>query len=157
MALLGKAMTTLSFHNPLISAVTLLGGESVLHALPRSALDWIPLVRRGLPAASIDSVVRLTRIAQTELANALAIPERTLARRKREGVFSPEESAKLLRFARVAERAEEVFEDTQSALSWLKAENPALGGVTPLSLLDTDIGADTALDTLGRIEHGVFA
>jgi uncharacterized protein (DUF2384 family) len=29
--------------------------------------------------------------------------------------------------------------------------------VTPLSLLDTDIGADSVLDTLGRIEHGVFA
>jgi uncharacterized protein (DUF2384 family) len=27
----------------------------------------------------------------------------------------------------------------------------------PLSLLDTDIGAESALDTLGRTEHGVFA
>lgn len=150
-------MTTIGLPRPLISAVALLGGESVLHARPRSVRDWIPLVRQGLPAASIDSVVRLTRIAQAELAKALAIPERTLARRKREGVFSPEESAKLVRFARVVERAEEVFEDTPSALGWLKAENPALGGVTPLSLLDTDIGADTVLDTLGRIEHGVFA
>ena len=27
----------------------------------------------------------------------------------------------------------------------------------PLSLLDTDIGAESVMDTLGRIEHGVFA
>ena len=33
----------------------------------------------------------------------------------------------------------------------------ALGGVTPRSLLDTEIGADSVLDTLVRIEHGVFA
>ena len=150
-------MTTVSLTDPMISAVTLLGGESVLRAKPRVVMDWIPLVRRGLPAASVDSVVRLTRIAQTELANALAIPERTLARRKREGVLSPEESAKFVRFARVVERAEEVFEGTASALAWIKTENPALGGVTPLSLLDIDIGADTVLDTLGRIEQGVFA
>ncbi|NCC41946.1 MAG: DUF2384 domain-containing protein, partial [Gammaproteobacteria bacterium] len=26
-----------------------------------------------------------------------------------------------------------------------------------LSLLDTEIGAESVLDTLGRIEHGVFA
>ena len=131
-------MTTVSLTDPMISAVTLLGGESVLRAKPRVVMDWIPLVRRGLPAASVDSVVRLTRIAQTELANALAIPERTLARRKREGVLSPEESAKFVRFARVVGRAEEVFEGTASALAWIKTENPALGGVTPLSLLDID-------------------
>ena len=139
------------------SAATLLGGTSVLPVLPRGAMDWIPLVRQGLPLASVDALVRLTRITQTELAHALAIPERTLARRKREGVLSAEESAKFVRFARVVERAETVFEDTDSALSWLQSPNASLGGVTPLSLLDTDIGADSVLDTLGRIEHGVFA
>ena len=81
----------------------------------------------------------------------------TPPRRKREGVLSPEESAKFLRFARVVERAGEVFEDSAAALAWLRTDNAALGGVTPLSLLDTDIGADSVLDTLGRIEHGVFA
>ena len=72
-------------------------------------------------------------------------------------MLSSEESAKLLRFARVVERAEEVFQAAEPALAWLEADNAALGGVTPLSLLDTDIGADSVLDTLGRIEHGVFA
>lgn len=120
-------------------------------------MDWIPLVRQGLPASAVDAVLRLTRMTQGELARALAIPERTLARRKREGILSPEESAKLLRLARVVERAEAVFEDADLALNWLQHPNAALCGVTPLSLLDTDIGADSVLDTLGRIEHGVFA
>lgn len=146
-----------NLHHPIISAVALLGGEGVLHASPRVAMDWISVVRRGLPAASVDAVVRLTRITQAQLAQALAIPERTLARRKREGALSPEESAKFVRFARVAERAEVVFEDTSVALAWLQTDNASLGGVAPLSLLDTDIGADSVLDTLGRIEHGIFA
>ncbi|MBN9369369.1 MAG: DUF2384 domain-containing protein [Comamonadaceae bacterium] len=139
------------------SAAALLGGTSVLPMLPRGAMDWIPLVRQGLPSASVDALVRSTRITQAELAHALAIPERTLARRKREGTLSPEESAKFVRFARVVERAEAVFEDTDGALSWLQSANAALGRVTPMSLLDTDIGADSVMDTLGRIEHGVFA
>lgn len=150
-------MTTASSNPSFLSAVTLLGGEGVLHAKPRVVMDWIPLVRQGLPSASIDAVVRLTRLTQTELAHALAIPERTLARRKREGALSPEESAKLVRFARTVERAETVFEDADTALNWLQTPKASLGGVTPLSLLDTDIGADSVLDTLGRIEHGVFA
>ena len=74
-----------------------------------------------------------------------------------EGLFNSEESAKLVRLARVVERAKNVFEDVEAALDWLKSANAALSGATPLSLLDTDIGAESVLDTLGRIEHGVFA
>ena len=54
---------------PPVSAVTLLGGVDVLQAQPRTALDWIALVRRGLPAASVEAITRLTRIAQSELAH----------------------------------------------------------------------------------------
>ena len=150
-------MTIASLNPSLMSAISLLGGEAVLRVRPRVLMYWIPLVRQGLPAASVDALLRLTRITQAELANALAIPERTMARRKREGALSPEESAKLVRFARTVERAETVFDDAPAALAWLQSPNAALGGVTPMSMLDTDIGADSVLDTLGRIEHGVFA
>ena len=43
------------------------------------------------------------------------------------------------------------------ALDWMKSGNAALSGATPLSMLDTDIGTESVMDTLGRIEHGVFA
>ncbi len=79
-----------------------------------------------------------------------------MARRRRMGSLNSEESGKIVRLARVVELAEEVFESLEAAVDWLKAPNAALGAVTPLSLLDTDIGAESVLDTLGRIEHGVF-
>ena len=139
------------------SVEMLLGGTGVLRAKPHSTLDWIEVLRKGIPAAAVDSLVKAMRLSQSELARALGIPERTLARRKREGVLSSEESAKLLRLARVVGRATEVFEDPEAALNWLKSPNSSLSGATPLSLLDTDIGAENILDTLGRIEHGVFA
>jgi len=139
------------------SAENLLGGRSVLRAKPGSVLDWIEVIRNGIPAAAVESLLKAMRVSQSELARALGIPERTLARRKREGVLSSEESAKLLRLARVVGRANEVFEDPEAALNWLKSPNSALSRATPLSLLDTDIGAESVLDTLGRIEHGVFA
>jgi len=37
-----------------------------------------------------------------------------------------------------------------------QAPAAVLGGATPLSLIDTDDGAESVMDTLGRIEHGVF-
>ena len=142
---------------PILTAVSMLGGNQVLKDQPRTALDWVAVIRQGIPAASIDSIAKTIRVTKTELAVALGIPERTLARRKKEGLLTSDESAKLIRLARVVERAEEVFEDMPATIDWLKSPNAALAGETPLSLLDTDIGAESVLDTLGRIAHGVFA
>jgi len=140
-----------------VSVESLLGGKQVLPIYPRTALQWIAVIRQGIPSAASESLAKTLRMTQSELAASLGIPERTLARRKKEGIFNSEESAKLVRLARVVERAGEVFEDLDAALDWLKSPNAALSGVTPLSMLDTDIGAEAVLDTLGRIEHGVFA
>ncbi len=115
------------------------------------------MIREGIPAAAVESILGTVRLSQSELARALGIPERTLARRKREGVLNSEESSKLLRLARVVSRANTVFDGPAAAIDWLKSPNAALRSNAPLSLLDTDIGAESVLDALGRIEHGVFA
>lgn len=139
------------------SVENVLGGKGVLGVRPQSSLDWIGKIREGIPAAAVESILSVVHLSQAELAQALGIPERTLARRKREGVLNSEESSKLLRLARVVSRASEVFDDPAASVDWLKSPNAALRGNTPLSLLDTDVGAENVLDTLGRIEHGVFA
>ena len=149
------AASTVSVPNSAVE--TLLGGKAVLKKLPRSMLDWIDVVRNGLPAEVIDSLSKAIELSQAELGRAVGIPERTLARRKREGVLSSEESTKILRLARVFSRATEVFEGKDAAMAWLNSGNASLGGAAPLGLLDTDIGVEAVLDTLGRIEHGVFA
>jgi putative toxin-antitoxin system antitoxin component (TIGR02293 family) len=146
-----------AFSSTALSIEALLGGKRVLPVKRRTALDWVAVIRQGLSSAAVDSLARTLRVTQSELAVALGIPERTLARRKKEGTLNSEESAKLVRLARVVGRARETFEDSDIALDWLKSPNAALSGATPLSLLDTDIGAESVMDTLGRIEHGVFA
>ena len=142
---------------PFQSVEDVFGGEGVLGVKPHSSLDWVEIIREGIPVAAIESILSAVRLSQAELARALGIPERTLARRKREGVLNSEESCKLLRFARVVSRASGVFDDPVTAVNWLKVPNAALGGNAPLSLVDTDMGIESVLDTLGRVEHGVFA
>lgn len=142
---------------PPTSVVSLLGGDSVLHTRPHTYIEWIEVIRRGISSSAVDALARSIRVSQSEFSTLLGIPERTLVRRKKEGVLSSEESAKLVRMARVANRAREVFGDLDAALEWLKSPNASLSGVTPMSLLDTEIGAESVMDTLGRIEHGVFA
>ncbi|MSQ72205.1 MAG: DUF2384 domain-containing protein [Betaproteobacteria bacterium] len=149
-------VTTATISRPALSLEALLGGRKVLQAKQRTALDWVLVIRHGLSSGAVDSLARTLRVTQSELAAALGIPERTLARRKKAGVLTSEESAKLVRLARVVARATETFEDLDTARDWLKSPNAALSGATPFSLLDTDIGAEGVMDTLGRIEHGVF-
>jgi putative toxin-antitoxin system antitoxin component (TIGR02293 family) len=149
--------TASAISQPTLSIEALLGGRRVLQVKQRTALDWVLVIRQGLSSAAVDSLAKTLRVTQSELALALGIPERTLARRKKEGTLNSEESAKLVRLARVVGRSKETFEDLDIALDWLKSPNAALSGATPLSLLDTDIGAESVMDTLGRIEHGVFA
>lgn len=135
---------------------SLLGGRAVLRTKPRSPLEWVTVIRRGLPAAAVDSLTGTLRVTQAELAAALGISQRTLVRRKRQGTLNSDESAKLVRLARGVERAAEVFEGREAAVDWMKSPNTSLGAVTPLSLFDTDSGAEAVFETLGRIEHGVF-
>lgn len=140
-----------------LSADALMGGRAVFPQPPESALEWVSAVRHGISSRAVDAMLKSVALSQAELAQALDIPERTLARRKREGVLSREESAKLLRLARMVERAVQVFENLDLALAWLKTPLIILEGATPLSLVDTDVGTGSVMDTLGRIEHGVFA
>ena len=69
---------------PSLSAQALLGGAGVLLDEPRSTLEWVVALRRGIPSEAVDALAASTRLTRTELATALGIPARTLARRKRE-------------------------------------------------------------------------
>ncbi len=69
----------------------------------------------------------------------------------------PEGSDRLRRLVRVFARAEEVLGSSGKASRWLSRTNRALGGETPLSLLDTDAGSQEVEAVLGRIEKGVYS
>lgn len=136
---------------------SILGGRKVLHTDPVSPLDWVCIIRKGFPSEALDSFCTNIGATNAELAQMLGISVRALAWRRRKGILTPHESERLLRVARVVGRAEEVFGGLTNGLEWLRSPNVSLGGVSPISLLDTDIGADWVMETLGRVEHGVFA
>jgi putative toxin-antitoxin system antitoxin component (TIGR02293 family) len=124
----------------------------------RSELELATVIRKGLPTRSVESVAK--RLDMTSLATVISIGlvQRTWARRVQgKDGLTPGESEKVVRLARVVARATKVFGDQKKARDWLLHASRALGGETPLSMLDTDIGANAALQELGRIDHGVFA
>jgi putative toxin-antitoxin system antitoxin component (TIGR02293 family) len=115
-------------------------------------------VRRGLSYSAFGHLQRNTALPVRALAELAEIPTRTLARRKDDGRFEPEESDRLLRVARVFGRALALFEgDAEGARHWLAAEQPALGGMVPLALARTDVGAREVDQLIGRLEYGIPA
>lgn len=140
-----------------VSAVSLLGVTTSENKEFLTWMEWVSVIRQGIPSTAVDTLIEFLSISKTEFSDAIDIPFRTLVRRKGEALLASDESAKLVRVARVIERAEEVFEDTDAARVWLKSANTSLSGQTPMSLLDTEIGAESVMNALGRIEHGVFA
>jgi putative toxin-antitoxin system antitoxin component (TIGR02293 family) len=140
-----------------MEASTLLGGKKVLKRTMAGQHDMREVLRSGLPLDAFDSLVNTLGISATEIIKVLGMAPRTFARRKDQRGFTPAESDRLSRLARVASMAIQVLGSIANARQWLERPNRALGGETPLGLLDTDIGARQVEAVLGRIEHGVFS
>jgi putative toxin-antitoxin system antitoxin component (TIGR02293 family) len=51
----------------------------------------------------------------------------------------------------------QVFENKEGFNQWMKQTNTALGGATPLQLLDTLYGMEEVKHLIGRIEYGVYS
>lgn len=88
----------------------------------------------------------------------LRLPKSTVKGRiSADGKLSGTEQDRVYRAERVLERALQVLEDEEAAKTWLTRANRSLGGEVPLALLDTEVGYELVLDTLGRIEYGVVS
>ncbi len=140
------------------SIVELLGGTRVIGGKVANTSDFIPLIRLGFSFRSIEKVTQRLGLKIEQVAQYININPRTIHRRRNSAArLTASESEKIYRLARIMALAEDVFEDRQNAQSWLQGNIPALGGVTPLSLLDTDEGARQVEQTLLRLAWGVYS
>jgi len=135
----------------------LLGGRKVLGKKLRSQLELIPLLREGLPYEALEAVTSKLNISIELASSALQLARRTLARRKESNRLDGLESERIVRLADIAAHAVSVLGGMEQATHWLTTPNRALGGVAPITLLDTDVGARAVEDVLLRIEHGVYS
>lgn len=137
--------------------VSTLGGRKTFRGKVRSWDDLRLRIRLGLAFASFDALSRRYGIDSAEMGRVLDLPSRTVARRKQERRFKPEESDRLVRLGRVGALAEQVLGDADKATRWLHEPNRALGSDAPLDVLDTEVGARQVEDILTRAAHGVFS
>ncbi len=118
--------------------------------------DMIQKVKTGLPVKSFEKLGKKLGVSDNLLSQIVNIPRRTLTRRKQQGRLNAEESEKVLRIARLYDKALDVFEDAAGAEKWLKEPARGLGSAIPLRYARTELGAREVERLLARIEHGVF-
>jgi putative toxin-antitoxin system antitoxin component (TIGR02293 family) len=139
---------------PMESLVDALGGRKVLKRRITNLDDLRKTVKEGLPYASFEAVAAKLGLGRDEVAVALHLRHRTIARRKKQQRLQADESDRVLRLAHISAQAAATLGSEAKAAHWLRRPNRALGNVAPLELLDSDIGIRQIEDILGRIGHG---
>lgn len=131
-----------------------LGGETALgHALHTDE-DLRMAIRKGFPHAVVEHLMSTADLSLKELADSLDLSPRSLQRRKKGGRLARYESDRIYRLARILALADYYFGDHEQTVRWLKRPNHALGQITPLEALDTELGARNVENVLGRIAYG---
>lgn len=142
--------------SPTLKDITdLLGGSKTLGRSVRTREDLMDVVRKGFPYAALEQLMRAMGISREEIEAIIALPARTLTRRKQARHLQSLESHRLLHLARVAAHAIVTLGSAEKAAQWLHRPNHGLGGVTPLQQLDTDLGTTQVDDILTRLDHGL--
>jgi len=117
----------------------------------------IDQIKDGLPVSSFDKIREKFMLSERALSDTIEFSKRTLTRRKMIGRLSAYESERLVRLAKLFDKVVQVFaNDEVVAAKWFKAPARGLGGKTPLTMTDTELGAQEVYALLIRIEYGVF-
>jgi putative toxin-antitoxin system antitoxin component (TIGR02293 family) len=133
--------------------------EAPFETLDGSRVLWLDegqgpeLLRSGLPAGSFETLREVLGAPVSELASAVGIAPRTLARRVAGGSLSASESDRLLRLARLTEQAMHALGSSSSGAQWMRSPHRLLGGETPLVHADTNPGAERVATLLYGIEY----
>ena len=130
-------------------------GKTPARNLPSAQM--IQRVQDGLPIAELDALQASLDVPMESLATKLGISKATLHRRKLEGKLWPDESDRVVRYARLMGQAVKVFGGLENAREWLNCPQFGLGGAVPLDYAETEIGAREVENLLGRIEYGVYS
>jgi putative toxin-antitoxin system antitoxin component (TIGR02293 family) len=123
----------------------------------KGELDFILLIKKGIPRKAMDHLMMNTGLTPMEMASIMHTSDRTLRRYKPSKLLNAEQSERVVELARLYSRGEEVFESLDAFKVWMDSLVMSLGNTKPKELLDTSLGIELLMEELGRIEQGVFA
>ena len=125
------------------------------HRLIAHSSDLLKLRRDGFNIAVRNGYLIVKDVPKNVIFGILHTPESTAHRLIKDNRnLDAAASERVVRVADITRMAEGTFGGREAATRWLKSANLALGGATPLSMLDTEPGAGEVRRILASINYG---
>jgi len=138
-------------------AIKDIGAVLGMKPAPKGIDGLMAAVERGLPRATLDHALAFLGatpgVQRRELIGRVA----SLATYKRRRTFTPTESEKVARVARIIAFARHVWDDDAAAREFLTMPHPMLSGRRPIDLAFSELGALRVEHVLNGILHGAAA
>jgi putative toxin-antitoxin system antitoxin component (TIGR02293 family) len=125
---------------------------------PVVGIEAVKAIREGYPATILKSASGYLGVPEARIYKVAHVPSTTANRLKKRGAkIDSGVTERVYRIGSITRMAIEVFEETDTALEWMRQPNRALGNVAPLDLLDTEPGAVLVRQVLNAIATGGVA
>ncbi|HEU4901656.1 MAG TPA: antitoxin Xre/MbcA/ParS toxin-binding domain-containing protein [Flavisolibacter sp.] len=132
-------------------------GAKVIPVYQWNSFEKIDAIKEGVSKEELENLKNGAELDYDTLAKLLNVTKATLHSKKGKAKFDQYISERIFLIADLYSYGYEVFGNRQKFNSWMKHENRALGGITPLSLIDTLYGIEEVRHLIGRIEYGVYS
>ena len=109
----------------------------------------------GLDFGEFEALRRQLDLSLDELTVRLGLSRATIEKRKAAGRLTPDESGKVVCYARLLGHAVHLFGGLEEARHWLKAPQGRLHGAVPLDYAKTDLGAREVENLLTELAYGI--
>ena len=129
---------------------------------PAKSLKPLPPKKLSLPPPGLDfrefeALRRQLDLSLEELSARLGLTRAIIEKRKATGRLTPDESGRVVCFARLLGHAVHLFGGLEEARRWLKAPQRILHGAVPLDYAKTDLGAREVEYLLTQLDYGIKA
>ena len=128
-----------------------------MSALEFSDRDILTGARKGIQKSMLLSIARDSGLTLKQLSFFLRISVRSIQDKEPNQLIAPGASERALYIARLFNSGIKVFGSRDKFYRWLNSENQAMGGVKPITYLDTFSGIQLVMDELNAIEYGFSA
>lgn len=132
-------------------------GAKVVPVYQWNPFEKIEAIKEGISKEELENLKNGAELDYDTLAQALNVAKATLHNKKGKAKFDQYISERLFLIADLYSYGYEVLGSREKFNRWMKAGNRALGGKTPLSLIDTLYGIEEVKHLIGRIEYGVYS
>ena len=125
--------------------------------LPEDYPAMSSAIGQGFKFDVVDSIARETGLSETEILNALNLPDRKKVQRRKHRRFTRSESNRIYALTEALTAAEALFEgDLCIAIDWLKKPCGGLGRRAPIENLNSFFEFQQVVSLIHRLERGVF-